>query len=105
MLEKRIRREVVKHPLRVWCVLSGNFIKPVIGDTDVKTFNTLGKEIFMMTDIKEWFEDNVKNYILRALKDFFYNQSAHTYQQVHANYCRYLLPITSCNPLQGPFKN
>lgn len=66
----RIKRELLKHPVKVYAVLSGNFVKPITKDEDVKTFYTVSKEIFLTTDLKQWFSENVKDKLLKKLEEF-----------------------------------
>ncbi|XP_044733537.1 uncharacterized protein LOC123296137 [Chrysoperla carnea] len=70
MFRRHVRRELVKHPLKVYIMFTGNFIKPTTKEEDLKTFITSAKEMYLTTDMQEWYNDHVKNYLLKKLEEF-----------------------------------
>ncbi|XP_044733719.1 uncharacterized protein LOC123296320 [Chrysoperla carnea] len=70
MFRRHVRRELVNHPLKVYIMFTGNFIKPTTKEEDLKTFITSAKEMYLTTDMQEWYTDHAKNYLLKKLEEF-----------------------------------
>lgn len=66
----KIKKELTKSLLKVNTVLYANFVKTSDGETDIKHFNTKTSVIDHNTNLKEWFEENVKEKILSKLESF-----------------------------------
>lgn len=70
MFKRHVRKELLKHPLKVYTVLTGNFIKPSTKEEDLKTFQSKPQEIFALTDMQEWYDEHIKQYTLKKLEEF-----------------------------------
>lgn len=66
----KIKKSLRQCLIKVNVIFLGNFVKPQTGETDVKHFSTKNRIIDHNTNLKQFYNDYVKNNILDKLEDF-----------------------------------
>jgi len=104
---QRLEEELRKlSAVKVYVLLSCDYIKTGSIDAEIKTFNTKSAPIFQTTDIHEWYEENVRKPLLNDLDDFEDHGSGWILESilnlaVHINKYRPMVG-SSYIPLPGP---